>query len=260
MQTNTCALCLKHSNLQRSHAIPDSIFRKITKSNNGQAIIIKDDEDTPLHLSSDSWWSYQLCIACEQHINASYEQYSISVLRAHKGVFKKCSAGVTFTEIDTKKLQLFFLSILWRAASSDSYAYSKVHLPEAYIEMLRTHIINKKPVPLNKISAKISRLIDKTTTGGFDQNILKSIITAPFPRISQDKHVSFLFIFEGFLIEFQIPGVRFKNRTTRALINPFKNMIFAPYVNIFDIPELIQIFATGLEKYREGKSRINNKA
>lgn len=144
MQTNTCALCLKHSNLQRSHAIPDSIFRKITKSNNGQAIIIKDDEDTPLHLSSDSWWSYQLCIACEQHINASYEQYSISVLRAHKGVFKKCSAGVTFTEIDTKKLQLFFLSILWRAASSDSYAYSKVHHYQRHISKCFALILSTK--------------------------------------------------------------------------------------------------------------------
>ncbi len=182
MKINACALCLKDSNLQRSHAIPDSIFRRITKNNNGQAIIIKDDENTPLHLSSDSWWNYQLCFACEQHINANYEQYSISVLRAHKGVFKKCSAGVTFTKIDTEKLQLFFLSILWRAASSDSYAYSKVHLPAKYIEMLRTHLINKKTVPLNKITIRISRLTDKTTVDGFDQDTLKKHHHNTFPE------------------------------------------------------------------------------
>lgn len=173
MPTGKCALCLEVTELRRSHAIPDSVFKRITRKNNGQAISFNSDDTSLVYYSSDSWWEYQLCGNCEQHLNLSYEQYSLSVIRAGEGKFSRHDFWVTFTDIDTLKLQLFFLSIFWRAANSKNQAYKKVYIPEPWNNELRVNLLRKTRVPLRLMTVKISRLIDRSTEGSFSLSVLK---------------------------------------------------------------------------------------
>jgi hypothetical protein len=256
MKTGKCSLCLTTKALKRSHAIPDSIFKKIFKANDGKAIRFNDDDTSHITYSSDSWWEYQLCTECEQHLNNSYEQYSLSAIRGGKGNVLTHERGVTFKKIDISKLQLFFISIFWRAANSKNEAYQNICISEQLNNEIRLHLLNKKCVPLVLITVKISRLIDKTPKNGFDLTALKSMIISPFSRCLPNQKFSFCFTFEGFFIELFTPGLGYKNRPTTGLINPSKEVIIAPFIDIFDIPEVLQLLITGYGKYEENKIKF----
>lgn len=248
MPIGQCALCLTVTDLRRSHAIPDSVFKRISKENNGQAISFNDDDTSLVDYSSDSWWEYQLCSSCEQHLNLSYEQYSLSVIRAGKGKILKHDFGVTFSEIDTLKLQLFFLSIFWRAANSKNEAYQNVYIPEPWNNDLRLHLLNKTRVPLLFMTVKISRLIDRSAKDGFSLKTLKKVIASPFFRKLPNRKFSFCFLFEGFFIEIFMPGFTQNQRVAKGVINPLNNIMVAPYLNIFDIPEILNLLVAGYQK------------
>lgn len=256
MPTGKCALCLNNADLRRSHAIPDSVFKRISKENNGQSIRFKDDDMSLVDYSSDSWWEYQLCGNCEQHLNRNYEQYSLSAMRAGKGKISKHDIGVTFSEVDTLKLQLFFLSIFWRAANSHNEAYQKVYIPEPWNNELRLHLLNKTRVPLRFMTVKISRLIDRSTDGGFSLSNLKNVIASPFFRKLPNRKFSFCFLFEGFFIEIFMPGYTLKQRAAKGVINPLNKAVVAPYLNIFDIPEILNLLVAGYKKNLEGKVKF----
>lgn len=256
MPTGKCALCLEVTELRRSHAIPDSIFKRITRRNNGQAISFNSDDTSLVDYSSDSWWEYQLCGNCEQHLNLSYEQYSLSTIRAGEGKFLRNDFGVTFRDIDVLKFQLFFLSIFWRAANSKNQAYKNVYIPEPWNNELRAHLRRKTRVPLRLITVKISRLIDKSTEDGFSLSILKDIIVSPFFRKLPARKFSFCFLFEGFFIEIFMPGHTLKQRAVQGVINPLNKMVAAPYLDIFEVPEIVSLLVAGYKKNLEGKVKI----
>lgn len=258
MPIGKCALCLAVAELRRSHAIPDSVFKRVSKENNGQSIRLNDDDTSPIEYSSDSWWEYQLCGGCEQYLNLNYEQYSLSVIRAGKGKIFKHELGVTFSEIDTLKIQLFFLSIFWRAANSRNEAYQKVFIREPWNNDLRIHLLNKNRVPLRFMTVKISRLIDRSVKDGFSLKDLKSIIISPLFRKLPNHKISFCFLLEGFFIEIFMPGHTSKQRATKGIINPLSKTITAPYLDIFDIPEVVDLLVAGYKKNLEGKVNFPN--
>lgn len=256
MLIGKCALCLETKELRRSHAIPDSIFKRISRKNNGQAISFNDDDSSPVDYSSDSWWEYQLCGNCEQHLNTSYEQYSLSAIRGGKGSVLKHDLGVTFRKVDTLVFHLFFLSIFWRAANSKNDAYQKVYIPEPWNNDIRIHLLQKSRVPLRFITVKISRLIDKSAGEGFSLEILKNVIVSPFFRNLSNGKFSFCFIFEGFFIEIFVPGYTLKYRIIKGVVDPLRNIIVAPYIDVFDIPELVYLFVAGYRKNLEGRVNV----
>lgn len=258
MPNGMCTLCLTAADLRRSHAIPDSVFKRVSKENNGQSIRFDDDDSSLVEYSSDSWWEYQLCSDCEQHLNVNYEQYSLSTIRGGKGKgkFEKHDFGVTFIEIDTLKLQLFFLSIFWRAANSRNEAYQKVYIPEPWNNELRLHLLKKSRVPLRFMTVKISRLIDRSSDNGFSLSTLKNFIASPFFRNLPGRKFSFCFLFEGFFIEIFMPGYTLKQRAARGVINPLSKIIAVPYLNIFDIPEVLNLLVVGYKKNLEGKVKF----
>ncbi|MFP3489501.1 hypothetical protein R0K20_18070, partial [Staphylococcus sp. SIMBA_130] len=87
--------------------------------------------------SNDTWDTEQLCKRCEGLLNTNYENYSIRVLRGKVGVVKKHASGVTFEDVETRKVVSFFISIFWRAANSKHESYSKVYIPEPWNDQIR---------------------------------------------------------------------------------------------------------------------------
>ena len=92
-----CQLCLQENKLQNSHIIPNAIFKKLFRSNNGKAISLSSNAEQWIEHGSDSWHEELLCRDCEQLLSTNYEKYSIELLRGqHKNsdMVKKCRSKI----------------------------------------------------------------------------------------------------------------------------------------------------------------------
>jgi hypothetical protein len=145
MPVATCKLCLNEKELKKSHIIPNSIFKKIFKNNNGSAINVIDDNHSTICRSSDSWWEYLFCENCEKHLNLEYEKYSLSIMRNvnPKIEIVKNNDSIIFKGLDTQRFLLFWVSILWRASLSTLPAYEKVVLHKTWSEEIRRHLCHQ---------------------------------------------------------------------------------------------------------------------
>lgn len=123
-----CKLCDSASQLQKSHAIPNSIFRRLFKANSGKAILLKTGAGD-IQYTNDSLATPQLCSKCERLINEKYEKYSIDILRGGRNSAIETSNGIIFSGIDANKLRMFFIAIFWRAANSTHAKYSGAVMP-----------------------------------------------------------------------------------------------------------------------------------
>ena len=256
-----CALCLEFKDLKHSHAIPNSFFKELTKGSDGkkglQAIVVTGDSDTYAKRTNESWWTEQLCLDCEQRINQKYEKYCLAHLRGQRGRKIRHDGGITFKEFDLEKLQLFSLSIFWRAANSEHPSYSRVFIPEPWNDELRKHILDERPVPLGLATVKVSHLKDKRKNGIITDKALTEIIMTPFHRLLNNR-ISFFFIMEGFLVEISTLW-RFRERQVRGVLNPKQNILVCPFIHPYDIPEFRHNIFVGMRKgFEDGASKKFN--
>ena len=260
-QIGICKLCNKTKELRISHAIGDSIFKRIFRNNSGNAISISDTNDEVAY-SSDSWAEHQQCSDCENLLNREYEKYSLGVLRAQDVKVSKRDIGIVFDEIDLHRLNMYFISLFWRAANSGHPAYKNTIISQPDNEYLREAILNNKSVSINKFSIKISRLTDRTPKDGFSQEELKGLIVSPFCRVYHEtkiNHISVCFTFEGFFIEVFMPGLDSGRREFIGVIYESRTSLIVPYLDIFDIKEIVAVMVDGYGKHAEGKSKVKAK-
>ncbi|WP_157726482.1 hypothetical protein [Imhoffiella purpurea] len=258
MPIGKCKLCNKVGELQDSHVLPNALFKNIFRANKGKAIHFNDDKHTFVRYESKSWSEFMLCQNCERHINESYEQESIAAIRNCLSSVRinKTDTGITFANINQKTLQLFLVSILWRAAASTHQAYEKVYLPEPWKEEIRISILENKKVRSSLVGIQLRRLSDPSKDG-FSLASLKQLLISPFFR-NHGNRFSFCFLIEGFFVEIFVPGIQAKRRNDLGIVAPNKSILFVPYQDIFDIPELVQIMVSGYGKFVDGKSRIKS--
>ena len=258
MPTGKCKLCNSDKELKDSHSIPNAMFHRILKANNGSAITFQDDAKSRVRRSSDSWSEYLLCADCERFLNEEYEQYSISVLRnaLNSVAISKHKSGVTFESLDGERFQLFLISIMWRAAVSSLEVYSKVELRQRWAEEIRDGLLNHRKIRANLVETRISRLHDKTQNG-YTSEELKNILVSPFLR-RHEKSISYCFLLEGFFVEFLLPGSELKDGNESGMIRPNKGVLLIPYIDIFNIPEVVNLMATAVGKHFNRRSTIKS--
>ena len=256
-----CKLCKKQKDLQVSHAIGNSIFKKILRANSGKAIFLTSG-DKAIGYSCDSWAEHQLCSDCEKHLNLMYETYTLGVLRAHNCTFSKSELGLSFSDLDQHKLIMYFLSIYWRAANSGHPSYKNAVISEDDNEYLRNIILNNLEIPSEKFSVKLSRVIDLSESRGFSPQSIKELIIPPFNRVyevGKSNNISICFMFEGFFIEIYTKGIEMKERKKHGILSKVKDSLFVPYLNIFDIKEIVNLMMVNYAKHIDGNSRIKAK-
>ncbi len=196
-----CKLCLKLSDLQNSHAIPDSVFKKIFRTSSGKAIDISPSKSL-VSKTQDSLATDQLCVSCEKHLNNTYEDYSLKLLRNYYNNVEKKKEGILFTKTDVDKFKKFILSVFWRALHSEHLGYSNASLPKSFIrsngqEIIRHCIYEDSKFPEKYIDIKVQRLTDRARVWS-DIN-LKEFIMSPYCRQYKNLGLhSVVFIFEGF--------------------------------------------------------------
>ncbi|NMM41889.1 hypothetical protein [Pseudoalteromonas arctica] len=250
-----CKLCEQDKELQLSHAIGNSIFKKIFRANSGKAIAITSG-DKPIHYSSDSWAEYQLCSECELMLNNEYERYSLNALRDHTNYIKKDSC-LTFPNVNQYKIMLYFLSIYYRSALSNHNAYQNIKINEKHKSLIQQALLNKGHMAYDRLPVKISRLKDYSQDG-FSNAGLKEMVCTPFITGSPFVNATLkaCFVIEGFYIEIYLHGFKFKNRNDHGVLNPAKDNLYIPFLDFFNVPELVHMVATGFGKYKNGNSTI----
>lgn len=256
MALGLCKLCKNTTELVDSHIIPNGIFKRILKANNGWAITFQDDEESWVERTSGSWSQPLLCSKCEGVLNNNYENYSIGAIRNSLSSieFIKNKNDLTFKNIDLKTLQLFWASILWRASASSLEMYAKVQLPSLLEEEIRECLYNNKLIRTSLLDIRIFRLIDKNPDGFNIENI-KSAIISPFCR-KFSNFISFHFLLEGYYIVFVMPGYKIGHRIKTGLLKPKNNVLLVPFMNIFEIPEVVDLLTTAYGKHSNGKTKL----
>lgn len=254
-----CGLCHKKSELVKSHILPNAIFRRIKQKNGtGQLVHFDDYSDTHVVRSQDSWWEYLLCTKCEQIISA-YEDYGLNLLRkCHAAFSRDSSTEGTSVKQDYTKLKLFLTSILWRSAIAKKDEFAKVILPEKYAESARQSLLSCQPLPPLQLGCKIAVLYDPThvSQGGFSQNESSQILISPQPRLNEgESFLSFIYVIEGFLLEFFAPSIPSRMRNQLG-VHKQTQSLFVPRISLFAIPELTKLLVSALEKHRNGQVKL----
>jgi len=252
MDKITCALCCKSGELQRSHILPDALFRSIKREHSGKLVRFDDLKNTPVEHSIESWWQYLLCGGCEAIISG-YEKYGLEILRrTPKGAVYGGGGGITLTTINYATLKLFVTSLLWRGAISDLDVFAKVVLPVQLAEEARRSLFSGKPLSALKLGCKIVRLFDPTpeSHGGFTDRDLKQLIISPIPRI-RSRYVSYIFVIEGYLLEFFVPFIPHSESDQQGILKK-SVVLYIPDKSIFEIEELVEIMVSGYRKAELG--------
>jgi hypothetical protein len=167
-----CKLTGRPGAFVKSHLIPEALTRV---SQAGAPLFQYGDGPRPSRRWT-SWYDSELVTREGEDILSALDTWAIAVLREHKLVWSGWGGAVELGELhtkfsehlgarevslDTKRLRLFFLSLLWRAAASDRYEFKDVVLPQKDIEFLRKIVLGQEepgsefyPVQLTQISTK----------------------------------------------------------------------------------------------------------
>lgn len=156
-----------------SHIIPEALTRPSVR---GSPLLQYGDGAHPTRRWS-SWYDPQLVTAEGEKYLSDLDTWAIAQLREHKLVWSgwgtETDLGMHHTPInnifgirkiegiDTKRLRLFFLSLLWRAAASSRYEFKEISVTPRDLEMLRRAILGLEEPPLGFYPVQLTQLSTK---------------------------------------------------------------------------------------------------
>lgn len=183
-----CKLCLSPADLQRSHILPEFVYRPFYDEKHRAFRFNRGSSD----------WNYlqkgfrepMLCRACEQFLNDHYEK-PVKAVWYDGGALPETvpQAEIRLTNLPMPAFQLFHLSVLWRASVSTLDVFSKVRLGP-YEDIVRRLIYGSDvDAPSCSISATVLRLPS-------DGAPATALFTQPFRARFADQIAS-IFVFGG---------------------------------------------------------------
>ncbi len=128
----SCRGCGEDKKLIKAHVIPESFFRGLRDGKRIPRIHSTTEGVHPKKAPIGVYDMGILCDDCEQ-IFQELDAYGWHILINKEGELESLEhdgkvVGYKINDVDTGKLKLFFMSILWRASVSTHYFYSKVSL------------------------------------------------------------------------------------------------------------------------------------
>lgn len=166
-----CKLTLKEGAFVKAHLIPKALTYPEQK---GLPFFQWKSGATPTRRWS-SWYDQHLVIRDGEDILTEFDTWAITELRKQKliwsswgkkrtlGSLHSTANGMTWgvrkiKTVNPIKLRLFFLSLLWRAASTDIPEFSEVQIPDNDLEALRLMLVFRRPGPISFYPVTITQL------------------------------------------------------------------------------------------------------
>lgn len=219
MTEGICRLTCKKGRFVKSHIIPAALTRPEREGAN----LVQYGQGTRPIKRWSSWYDRSLVIEEGESVLARYDDWGIATLSKHKllwsswgpmlslgtGDFRPIPAtpwGVrSISGCDTKRLRLFFLSVLWRAAATRLPEFAEVRLPDDELEKLRSMVLEGNPEPLWFYPISLTQI----STRGIAHNHAALALTKFVPAPSAPEEVPFFrFYFDGLIAHIQRPGKR----------------------------------------------------
>lgn len=202
----------------KSHIIPEALTQMSEK---GRALVQYGVGNRPVRRWS-SWYDPALVIRAGEDVLADLDTWAIRVLRAEKMVWSgwdgmaslgECHEkidehfGIRSVDVDTQRLRLFFLSILWRAAATQLPEFFEISLPHDDLEMLRRGLVEGVALPIDFYPIQLTQL----STKGVMHNQAPRMDVKVMPDLEggADYPLSFYrFYFDGLIAHFTMPHQR----------------------------------------------------
>lgn len=161
-QRGKCRLTGEVGQFVKAHIIPFAL----TKPEASGAPLVQVGEHVAPTRRWSSWYDQALVTRAGEDILSEYDNFAISELRKHKLVWSGWGPMTSLTVADhevlpsghhgirhikgcdTKRLRLFFLSILWRMAESSLAEFSNVTVGQTHLDLLRRMVRDADPYPM----------------------------------------------------------------------------------------------------------------
>ena len=211
MAGEKCGLCGKYSILKKSHLMPKSLYKAITRTfdPHDSAPVWASESQRSVYYSNSQITKRLLCGACEDRFNKHGEKYVVGKCMKNANAFElkrnldssspsihvngsSYFAPIDIPKLNSEKFMYFAASIVWRVTAADwgndDIANLNNALPDEFKEPLQHYLLNETTFPGN---IYITVCVD-------DDGDPVPIMSLPAGDIEKNMHVSFF-----------IPGIKF---------------------------------------------------
>lgn len=178
-KSGVCALVKEHGDYVKSHLIPKALT-VISKKGEARTEASLDGNQR-LKRRFDSWFDFELCTRDGENVLEKIDSRGINVLREYQliwsgwdsqpfnsGEFFSLDAsntsGIRILDSNQEKdkiLQLFFLSLLWRASATKIPEFEDFQLDVDVIEDLRLRVVQQDPGDFKDYPIMLFPIINK---------------------------------------------------------------------------------------------------
>lgn len=213
-----CALTQNEGEFIKAHLIPRALTRP---SSPGQPIMQIASGKKPTR-RWDSWYDDRLVTIKGENILTEFDTWAIQQLRAHKLVWSGWGEAQTLeghysplpcspwgirriSGLDTLRLRLYFLSLLWRAAATSRHEFAEVEISCDDLERLRIMLIERNATPAYFYRIQLTQLSTKGVIHNMVpvaqyKEVRSSVIGMPH-RLQK----IFRFYFDGLIVHIHLP-------------------------------------------------------
>ena len=167
-----CRLTGKHGRFVKAHIIP----KALTSRDVGDTPFAQAGRDYAPIKRWDSWYDPALVTADGEKLLTALDTWALTELRKYKLVWRSWGPMLTLDPssivnipgtpygvriingVDGRRLRLFLLSVLWRAAASDLPEFKEVDLSRRNLERLRRMVLSLNPDPMNFFPVTLTQL------------------------------------------------------------------------------------------------------
>lgn len=143
-KSENCAFCLEENKLCESHIIPKWLVRERDKGSG----FFQITEGNPFRRNlREGWKEKLLCLKCEKRFGI-YDDYSAKFFKNSSSWILGKQYGFkiwSVKDFDYKKLKLFFMSLLWRAAVATISPFDSINLDDNELKKLKQMLENENP-------------------------------------------------------------------------------------------------------------------
>jgi hypothetical protein len=192
MKQGTCRLCLKVTELCRSHIFPEFLHRPLYDER-GKALAFFPDRPDKTRKIQSGLWEHLLCLSCEQLLNERYERPISSIWNPEETLAPlRATRAFLASGLPYREYKLFHLSLLWRSDASSLSQFSQVDLGTKHREQIREMLLEGDPRTTSAYPIACSAIESPSGKGLWGDSMI------PWPaRVRIEGYRAYEFVFGG---------------------------------------------------------------
>jgi hypothetical protein len=180
-----CQLCAEEKVLVKAHVIPESFYKELYDESHSYDQVLENDKEFRKSRKRKGLYDTKiLCKSCDESLGSKYDDYGSKAFWGYhnlgldiKDFFDRSDPRVRWREainVDSNKIKLFLLSILWRASVSKLDFFKDVSLGEKHELEIRKMILKGEGKDINSYPILLMHCaINDATTRRFLSTIVR---------------------------------------------------------------------------------------